>query len=81
MSYTDTDCGLLQSTITQKVEGSPGEKLGKCVLDELKGSTILLFLTLQWPLSLGTVVSGKPAPARVNPLPLEQKPQLMPIHL
>jgi hypothetical protein len=73
MLSTDTDCGLVQSAVTQKADESPAEKLGKCVLVELKGSTILLFLTLQWPLSLGTGVSGKPALASVNPVPLEQK--------
>lgn len=37
--HSDTDCGLLQPTIIQKVEEAPGV-LGKCALGQLKGPII-----------------------------------------
>lgn len=39
MPHSATDCGLLQATITQKVEESPGV-LGKYAPSQLKGPTI-----------------------------------------
>ena len=39
MPHSDTDCGLLQPTLTQKVEESPG-LLGKCAQGQLKGPAI-----------------------------------------
>lgn len=39
MPHSDIDCGLLQPTITQKIEESPG-LLGKCALGQLKGHAI-----------------------------------------
>lgn len=75
-SHIDIDCGLLQPTITQKVEESPGV-LGQCALAHHSHC----FWLCNRPLSLGTSVSRKPATTGVNPPSLEQKPGLMVIHL